>query len=521
MQDKTRQYNSYMGIPSYFNFILQNHATIINNIKHVRCDYLFVDSNSLIYDTIYEFEDEVPNDNQVIYSKVYDKLNDLIALNNPSVLTYICFDGVPPLPKMYQQRQRRFKSLMTKKILNKNLEKTWNTNQITPGTDFMNHLDSFLSEKFSNNPKIKFSGTFENGEGEHKICDYVRKHKDSMKNKNKVIYGLDADLVMLGLLLLLDSKNIFLYKETKHFSYISKVKEENNYYFNVGKLAEEIHVILQNNNLEQSICDYIFLCFLCGNDFMPHLPSINIRNKGIDNLLKVYQELNKNNKNNIIDVKKKSINWACLHRFFNVLSKFEISTMTQNIQWKLKYKHKLKPLNEEDKLNFLPCFDTQREEFLLNSPQCYNQDILQCDNIETYCRDYLKTLEWNWYYYNGRLISNHTFYEHAHGPLFADLIKFIPLCNDEMIHDNMESVHIDILPTTQLYFVLPIEDHAKIIPKKHYDSTHESVYHNYTLLKNNNFDVDYALCKYFWESHMVLDSFDCHELNNFIMNINN
>ena len=107
---------------------------------------------------------------------------------------------------------------MTKKILNKNLEKTWNTNQITPGTDFMNNLDVYLLEKFKNDPKSQeFSGTFIKGEGEHKICDYIRGYTDSMKNKNKVIYGLDADLVMLGLLLLLDSSNIFLYKGNQTF----------------------------------------------------------------------------------------------------------------------------------------------------------------------------------------------------------------------------------------------------------------------------------------------------------------
>ena len=47
-----------------------------------------------------------------------------------------------------------------------------------------------------------------------------------------------------------------------------------------------------------------FCVFLCGNDFMPHLPSINIRNGGINILIKYYQELNKNNKNNIINIEQ-------------------------------------------------------------------------------------------------------------------------------------------------------------------------------------------------------------------------
>ena len=34
--------------------------------------------------------------------------------------------------------------------------------------------------------------------------------------------------------------------------------------------------------------------------------------------------------------------------------------MVENIKWKMKFKRKLKPLNDEEKLNFLPCFDTQK-----------------------------------------------------------------------------------------------------------------------------------------------------------------
>ena len=45
------------------------------------------------------------------------------------------------------------------------------------------------------------------------------------------------------------------------------------------------------------ITDYIFMCFLLGNDFMPHFPALNIRTVGIDILLNVYREtLGKTNK---------------------------------------------------------------------------------------------------------------------------------------------------------------------------------------------------------------------------------
>ena len=500
-----------MGIPSYFHFLLKNHRSIVKEKKYVSCDDLFVDANSLIYDCIHELKHV--NRYEEVYAMVYEHMMTLIRTIQPKRKTYFCFDGVPPYAKMIQQRQRRFKSMLTKQILDQDND-FWNTNHITPGTDFMNGLDVYLMDKFKNQRMIQFSGSNEPMEGEHKICNILRSQSHIFQKKNVMIYGLDADLIMLGLILQSESFSVYLYKETKHFKYISQVDETKDYYFQMHLLANEIDLLLGNQHLKQSICDYIFLCFLCGNDFMPHIPAIQIRNDGIHILIEHYKKTNVS----LICVEDKKIQWKHVCHFLHQIKDKEESLILENIEWKTKRKNNVKTTTLEEKLNSLPCMDIEKELYLKDHLNEYNTYILESNDVQDLCLDYLRTLEWTWYYYNGENINNRIAYEHHYGPRIQDILLYIPLFNGDHIVQRKQYEDIDV--HTQLFFVLPQPNHEDIIPKHVFNKTHTTIYTHIPMIKEINYPFCYFLCKYFWESHLQMNQINIDQLNFYIKRLN-
>ena len=128
------------------------------------------------------------------------------------------------------------------KSIHKITNDTWDTCQITPGTQFMNELNYETTKYFEdytlfNVEQIIVSTTNQVGEGEHKIFDYIRLSSTEAIN---VIYGLDADLIMLSINHLYIGNPIYLYRETPEF--IKSIQEDlepnQDYLMDISLLSE-------------------------------------------------------------------------------------------------------------------------------------------------------------------------------------------------------------------------------------------------------------------------------------------
>ena len=86
-------------------------------------------------------------------------------------------------------------------------------------------------------------------------------------------------------------------KATHFISNLNSSLEPNkSYLFDISILGDKIvDTMKHSRGITKSIYDYshdyIFLCFMLGNDFLPHFPSVNIRTGGIFKLLNAYKNV--------------------------------------------------------------------------------------------------------------------------------------------------------------------------------------------------------------------------------------
>lgn len=304
-------------------------------------DNLYLDMNGIVHPCSHPEHKPAPETEDEMFLDVFKYTDRVLMMARPRKVLMIAVDGVAPRAKMNQQRSRRFRSAQEAKIADEEKQRqikerelrgesideaikgkrSWDSNAITPGTPFMDKLATALrywvAYKLTSDPgwanvQVIISDATVPGEGEHKIMNFIRLQRldpEYDPNTKHCIYGLDADLIFLGLathephfrvlredvfanqsrqLRVLDQ--ILMTQEQKD-SLAAQDARKPFLWLHINVLREYLETELFVPHLpftfdvERAIDDWIFMCFFVGNDFLPHLPSLDVRDNGIDILL--------------------------------------------------------------------------------------------------------------------------------------------------------------------------------------------------------------------------------------------
>jgi 5'-3' exoribonuclease 2 len=561
---------------------------------------LYMDCNSLIYDAVKNnptYEKGKNREYEIeLISAVCNKIDYYVSLLNPRDRVFIAFDGVAPVAKLSQQRDRRYKSWYTGQIQRdidgKLYKETWNTSAITPGTKFMKDLNESVVEYFlnknSNNYdvcKLEYivSTSSVCGEGEHKIFEYMRKYPEYHNGSDTVtlVYGLDADLIMLTLNHLYISKNLYLFRDTPEFikSLDSTLDANKDYLLDIPELAESIvkyihnyddireagenKKIVENKEMQtvdenvhtNRIKDYIFICFLLGNDFLPHFPAVNIRTVGIEIILNVYREtLGKTHKFLINGMK---IQWKNFSEFIKNIADREDDLMMDEHKRRDKAAKRFgggggggynsmhgrngrndknqfintnKPtilastdevlgvddIKKMDDLLMLPMKDRSVEKYInpfeKDWEYRYYKALFNVEITDERRRqisvNYLEGLEWTFYYYIQGCVDWRWCYNYHYAPLFKDLVKYIPQIDTQFITPTKEKSIEDLV---QLCYVLP-RANLNLLPIE----VNVVLFQHLDHLYGDDYEFKWAYCKYFWESHADLPRLSIETLESIV-----
>ena len=434
-----------MGIPYYFyNIVKRNPKTI--TFEPPPCKNIFFDFNSVIHQSV------------GVHDEILKYVLHVLSIIKPTKLIYIAVDGVAPRAKIQQQRKRRYLA-----ALRKDPDATWDSNCITPGTEFMIELDTFLKGDFTKAISQKYpkctiiiSGHEEAGEGEHKMMKYMKAQKIS----EATIYGLDADLIMLSLI---SETKIHLMREINPESPEFR-------YLDIETLKMSIEINVQ---------DYIFMCFLLGNDFIPNIAFLKIKTNGIDILIQHYKKTYQG----LPLIQKNHVNFTLLLKIIESLSAIEDESMTNALasphkNWRIDY-----------------------YTHILNGDSAHSHTFIRKVSM-----NYIEGLLWTLNYYNNDKYDQHWFYQFDYAPCVSDIYKYLITMDQKILTQHLDNLqkHSNELISIRAQMIMVLPPQSKLLVpeniRKLYDSLEYGCVHYFPI----KFTVSTFMKSQAWEHIPVL-----------------
>ena len=342
--------------------------------------------------------------------------------------------------------------------------------------------------------QIIFSNEKAPGEGEHKIINYIRYYGD--RNETYCIHGMDADLIMLSLGTHLPNFYILrddLYDSSTVFNCVN-IGAIRQILINELRWEEGMYSFDENS----AINDFIFLFFLVGNDFLPHIPSIEIIEDGIELILAVYKEVCISH-GHITHTESGRVRFVQqpLQAFLGTIGHHEQENLEQKLQKKASFFPD--PLLENcatqgERGKWKVDIDRYKELYLSTS---FGPDT----DPERLCHEYLEGMQWVLSYYTRGVPNWKWQYRHHYAPTASLLATYI---------ESFEfPIYGRTLPTTpfqQLLCVLPPKS-ADLIPTplSYLLTDEQSPLRSYC---PDDFHIDLAGKRKEWEGIVILPIVD-------------
>lgn len=397
------------------------------------------------------------------FKDICHSIDDILRIVNPRRKLILCVDGPAPLSKQNQQRQRRYVSAISRE----EDSKSFDSNSITPGTKFMDYLtkyiDWYIRKMISeNNPlwcniDVVFSNEKCPGEGEHKIINYIRNY--GSKEESYCIHGMDADLIMLALGT--QYPKFYILRDEPRSPYFDY------YLIDIGSVRStladkmvwtETTTDKKDNksrhfDIESAINDFILICFTVGNDFLPHIPGVEIIEGGIDFMLDIYRNVCQEYghltkiKGSGVQFRKKS-----LKIFMGTLSQYEKGVLEN----KLKHRDQFFPdplleNNAELKTCELDIDSYRADYYRTNLPDVDMKDL---------CHEYLEGMQWVLSYYTKGVPNWRWRFPHHYAPFAHTIAQHI-----DTFQFPVYSYTNPTVPFVQLLSVLPPKS-SRLLPEK-------------------------------------------------------
>ncbi|KAJ1395518.1 Zinc finger, CCHC-type [Sesbania bispinosa] len=325
-----------MGVPAFYRWLAEKYSMVV--VDAIEEEPVVIEGVQIPVDT------SKKNPNNIEYDNLYLDMNGIIhpcfhpRIGHLRPLSMRCFSacsttltgyGVAPRAKMNQQRSRRFRA--AKDAADAASE------EARLREELRGRVENFLLKKghrLNNDPgwqniKVILSDANVPGEGEHKIMSYIRLQRNLKgydPNTRHCLYGLDADLIMLALatheihfsilreiVFTPGQDKCFLCGQMGHVAADCEGKAKSKagefdekgdaivpkkpyQFLNIWILREYLEYEMRIPNppfeidFECIVDDFIFMCFFVGNDFLPHMPTLEIREGAINLLLAVYKK---------------------------------------------------------------------------------------------------------------------------------------------------------------------------------------------------------------------------------------